>query len=260
MSVIWNTAYATQSLPMTHARILYLNRAGTVTASSEVEGFEAVRAAQPDTYSFWQPAVTPATWEVDFGSPFTVDAVAIGAHGLAGQTVAVETWTGSSWVSQVVATAIDDAGAVMLLFAPVVTQKVRLTVAGVPAPVGVIYVGQALVMAQKAFAGLGQINLKRRTEFKTNQSEGGQWVGRSIARVALGASYSWEHLTDAWYLANMEPFSLIAREAPFFLAARPQGYAAEVVYGWVAKDIQPERMGVRDLCSVALEITGHMRA
>lgn len=261
MSVTWTAGYAaTSPYPMTHARILYTPASGSATASSEVEGYEAALALNPDTYSYWLPSATPATWAVDFGSPKAVDAVGIAAHSLAGQTVAVDTWNGTAWVEQVPAFAVTDNGPLLVLFAEVTTDKVQIRVDGIPQPVGVIYAGKALVMPQKSYVGLGQINLKRRTEYKINQTEGGLWAGRSIARVSLIAAYQWTHLTDAFYLANVEPFSFSARQYPFFLAARPSGYPEETTYAWVAADIAPERMGVLDFCSVGFEAIGYSRA
>lgn len=261
MSVIWTAGYAAASpYPMTHARVLYTPASGTATASSEVEGFEAALALNPDTYSYWLPSVTIATWEVNFGSPKAVDAVGIAAHALAGGTVAVDVWTGTAWLTLVTPFAVTDNGPLLVLFAEVTTLKVRLRIDGPPQPVGVIYAGKALVMPSKAYVGLGQINLKRRTEFKINQTEGGNWAGRSIARVSLIAAYQWTHITDAFYLANVEPFSLSARQYPFFLAARPSGYPEETTYAWVAADIAPQRMGVLDFCSVGFEAIGYSRA
>ena len=261
MSVTWTAAYAAVSpYPMTHARILYTPATGTATASSAVEGFEAALALNPDTYSYWLPSAMPATWAVDFGSSKAVDAVGIAAHSLAGQTVAVDTWNGTAWVEQVPAFAVTDNGPLLMLFAEVTTAKVQIRVTGTAQPVGVVYAGKALVMPQKAYVGLGQINLKRRTEFKINQTEGGNWAGRSIARVSLIAGYQWAHITDAFYLVNVEPFSLSARQYPFFLAARPSGYPEETTYAWVAADIAPQRMGVLDFCSVGFEAIGYSRA
>lgn len=261
MSVTWTAGYAAASLyPMTHARILYTPASGAATASSAVEGFEAALALNSDTYSYWLPSAMPATWAVDFGSSKAVDAVGIAAHSLAGQTVAVDTWDGTAWVEQVPAFAVTDNGPLLMLFAEVTTAKVQIRVTGTAQPVGVIYAGKALVMPSKAYVGLGQINLKRRTEFKINQTEGGNWAGRSIARVSLIAAYQWTHITDAFYLANVEPFSLSARQYPFFLAARPSGYPEETTYAWVAADIAPERMGVLDFCSVGFEAIGYSRA
>ena len=262
MSVTWTAGYAAASpYPMTHARILYTPASGTATASSEVDGFEAALALNPDTYSYWLPAITAAGWEVDFGEPRAVDAIGIAAHALAGQSMTVFTWddAGSAWVFMASHSPTDNSP-ILILFAEQLTTKIRFEVYGVPQPVGVIYAGKALVMPQKAYVGLGQINLKRRTEYKINQTEGGLWAGRSIARVSLIAAYQWTHLTDAFYLANVEPFSFSARQYPFFLAARPSGYPEETTYAWVAADIAPERMGVLDFCSVGFEAIGYSRA
>jgi len=260
MSTFWTAGYAAAyPEPMSHSRILYASLSGTITASSEVEGFEAVLAGTPQTYSFWRPIEAPASWEIDFGVDQTVDCVGIAAHELSGQALGVDTWDGLAWVPQLDVEP-QDGGAIVLLFAPVVTQKVRVRVDGLEAAIGVIYVGQALRMQRKEYLNLGQIDLKRQTEFEVNVSQGGQWLGRSIARIGLRASYTWTLLTDAWYLANMEAFSLSARELPFFLAARPLDYPAETVFAWVEADIQPQRMGVRDMCSVTIDVAGYLRA
>ena len=260
MGVFYTSGYASASpYPMTHSRILYDPIDGTVTASTEAEGFAAVNAKSPRTDTFWRPTDNPSSWEIDFGTTVPIDAVGIAAHDLAGQSVAVDTWNGAAWV-EALAILPEDASPIMILFAQVATQKVRIRGDGILAAIGVIYAGVAMVMPVKAFGGLGQVNLKRQTEFKNNITEGGQWVGRSIARVALAASYSWEYLTDAWYLSTGDLFSRKAREVPFFLAARPLDYPLETAYAWVSADIQPERMGVRDFVRLGFEINGYTRA
>ncbi|PTW43891.1 phage head spike fiber domain-containing protein [Rhodovulum kholense] len=99
MAVTYTPGHAAASpYPMTHARILWDRLTGTVSATSAAEGFEAALAATVETNSWWQPVAAPASWQIEFASAQTVDAIGIGAHtlGSSGASARVEYLSGSA--------------------------------------------------------------------------------------------------------------------------------------------------------------------
>lgn len=258
MSVFWTAGYeAATPHPMTHARILHTPLSGTISATSTVEGFEAANAGNPNTYSYWKPAVTPASWVIEFGATRTVDAVGVGAATIAGRTVAVATYAGGVWTYRATAVAADN-GALVHLFAPVACERVLVEVSGAVPVIGVIYAGRAMVMPRREFTGLGQLLHSRRTEFEQNVSEGGQWLGRSVARISTQTQFAWEYLDAAFVRDELDPFSRAAAVRPFFLAPMPGRVAADCHLAWVREDIRPQRMGVKGFQRVAFDATGHV--
>lgn len=259
MSVFWTPGYAAATpWPMTHSRILHTSVAGTITASTEVEGFEAALAASPNTTTFWQPSETPASWEIDFGGTVDVDAVGIAAATLAGRVVEVDTYAGGSWTERISCSPTDDS-ALLMLFETVAAERVRVRIEGTVPVVGVIYAGEALVLPVREFVKMGPMRHSPRTEFADNITEGGQWKGRSVARIAKVASFSWDYLPASFVDGAFVAFQKAARTRPFFLAALPSISAAECHYTWVRSDIVPSRMGLRGYYTFGFDATGYAR-
>lgn len=255
MSVIIQSAYAPDPA-LTHARIGYGSIAygKTPIASSAVTGFPAIAATYPTTYEFWQPSAVPATWTIDNGLAVSCDCVGlVGDFGGAG--VAVQTSPdGTTWTTQVSGTLTDRIN--MLLFAAVSARYWRLEFTTVVPKVAVAYICKALAMQRRIYQGHSPLTLSRTTEFNTNMSEGGQYVGRSIVRMGASTEASWQHLKADWYRTNFDPFVKDARTAPFFFAWRPSKYPNELGFVWVDGDIQPTNSGPKDFMNVSLNMKG----
>lgn len=83
VAVTYTLGHAAASpYPMTHARILWDRLTGTVSATSEVEGFEAELADTVETNSWWKPSSINSSWRLEFGGPALVDAIGVAAHNL----------------------------------------------------------------------------------------------------------------------------------------------------------------------------------
>lgn len=265
MSVHWTAGYAAASpYPMTHARILHTSLAAldaTISANSEVEGFAAENAISPATFSYWQPSVMPTNWTVEFAAPQLVDAVAIGAASVSGRTIRIVTYAAGVWTERIVLSqsGVHGDSAILALFAPIVAERVTIEITGAVPVIGVIYVGQAMVMERREFAALGQLAYARRTEFDQTVSEGGQWLGRSVARISTEASFAWDYLTPDFVRDHVDPFSRAARVRPFFIAPMPSKVATDCHLAWVRQDIRPTRMGMKGFQSVAFDAIGYAR-
>lgn len=249
--------------PLTHARIGWQNliRDGGVTQTGgEVEGFPADAVLRATTWERWKPASLPATLTIDAGSAVSGSYLGIAAHTLGsnGCTVTYEySNDGSEWI-QIEAFEPANDRAIMVLFTEIQAQYWRLTIDGTTAPtVGVVYIGDVLVMQRRIYGGHSPIDLSRTTEIRPNRSEKGQWLGRSIIRQGRATSFSWEHLTPAWYRDNFDPFVASAREYPFFISWYPDKYPEAVAYCWTNRDIQPSNMGTgKGLMEVSMQVEG----
>lgn len=265
MSVIITSGLVLNAaVPLTHARIGYdsigLLSGASVTASSETTDFPEEAPLNPLTWDRWKPASVPATWEIDAGTGVSCDFCGIAAHsmGTNGNTVTVQYHDGSTWQD------IDDAmpgddNPMMFLFEAVTAQRWRISITGGSAPyVGVVYFGAALAMQRAIYGGHSPGALSRKTALLPNRSEGGEWVGRSVIRRGVSATFDWKNLTASWYRENFDPFVAAAIERPFFIAWRPETFPAEVMYASADSDISPSNQGQRDLMSVSFQATGYV--
>jgi hypothetical protein len=137
--------------------------------------------------------------------------------------------------------------------------RVRVVISNAAnAQVGIIRFGHALQMQRPVFGGIQPIGLMRLVETRHSISETGQWLGRTIQRQARRTSMPWAHLNAAWYRANFEPFSLTLPQTSFGLIQNPAKMPESVAWCWTDETPQPENMGIRDLMSVSLNITGFL--
>lgn len=240
------------------ARIGYQSLSGAITATNEAVAYPATSAGNPLTYSYWRPTSLPSYWEINFGSLRSVDYIGIASHelGSSGCTCVAQYWNGSAWVDLYSFIPASNTP-VMLLFDEIQTSRIRIGIlSGTPPRVGVVYVGQSLVMQRPIYGGHEPITLNRTTVYKNNASESGQWLGRSVRRGGAKTSFSWQSLTANWYRENFDPFASAARFTPFFIAWRPFTFANEVGYVWTTKDISPSNSGRRDFMSVSISVEG----
>ena len=270
--------------PLRNSCIGYQSRVteSNVTASA-VAGFPARGLGNPFTYEIWKPPASPASVVVDMGQVYSVDYVGLGAHKMGGCLIEVETsLNGVDYTLQREAVALTER-AIMLLFEPVNARYVRLTFSGwaVDATLSldfvnqvygtadytdaknmqaaVLFVGTSLQMQRSQFSGVTPQPFAKTTEIRPSQSEGGQWLGRSVVRKGFQSSHEWRHLESDWMRANFLPFidHAVEGEGAFFLSWRPDGYADETVYGWVDSDINPSNMGILDYMQVNMTVKGH---
>jgi hypothetical protein len=142
---------------------------------------------------------------------------------------------------------------------PWLTKDFRIVIGdGTGVTVGIIRAGVALQMERPFYGGHAPLNWNRTTEAEPQVTEGGQWVGQIVRRISQRATYDWSHLTQAWYDANFEPFARSLPTRPFGIIGNPARLgAADVGWCWTGQDVSPQLMGIRDLVSVSLPVTGY---
>lgn len=244
------------NLPLSHARILYDNKLNATTTAA------AEPALTPNTWERWTDAGGTDSVRFQTSSATTVDAIGIGAHnlGTAGTEIQVETATtlGGPWTEQGYATPTDNEP-LLFLFDPVedvVDVRISIT-GGSDREIGVIYAGRALQMYQPIYGGHGPIDLSASTEYQSNMSESGQFLGRNIVRKGTEANYSFKNLDPEWVREKLKPFIDSARTAPFFIKWRPDRYD-DIALCYTTDDIRPTNMGGGSgLMQVNFSVKGH---
>lgn len=249
--------------PLNHARILWQPITGTIAAG----GTNGALAANDLTAQRWACGALPSNWTLTAPANVNVDTVFIAAHNLGstGSTVLVQTAAavGGPYTTRATIVPTDnDTIAVMINNAgtPYVVREVRIQVTGSSpdATIGIIRAGVALQMERPFYGGHAPLNWNRATEAEPQVTEGGQWAGQIVRRISQKAEYSWEHLTQAWYEANFEPFAKTLPSRPFGIIGNPSRLgAADVGWCWTGQDVAPALMGVRDFVAVSLPVTGY---
>jgi len=255
--IYFETDYVGDDVDLEHPRVLWSNiaRRGTIAVSTEATGFDGVNAATETQHDAWKPTALPATWTLTFDASEAVNSVAIETHtlGTASATVTVQKWTGSAWADVVEASPSDDEP-LAFLFGEITTDRIRIEITGSTIPqMAVIMCSRSIEFPQRVYmGGPVPIDMALSTEFETNQSATGKYMGRSIMRQKSTNDFTVSHLTEYWVRNTLLPFIKDAREYPYFLLERPYSRPTGISYRWRDGDIRPERMGIQNLMSVSL--------
>lgn len=258
MSVVIAAGVTDLNLP----RIGWKAQGGTVTASSEADGFNAERAATQQTADGWQPDAMPATWELDAGEPVGVNYCGIAAHdlGSTGATVFIE-YEDSGWQTVLEISPEDDT-ALFFLFPAIEAQEWRVRVTGSDAPtLGHIRFGQVLTAPRMATYTGTPIDEGEQVRLRYQQSETGEFLGTVSEGNGLSFSMQLDHLPEAFRQGPWREFKRFAeRGNTFFIAPKPQAYPREVAYAWTRSAAIERVIPNKDVTgSVTLDCSGYFR-
>lgn len=261
MTVILGTGYTLPSgdEPLTHARIAHAGNwlsGGTVSASGTAAGYYADGPDNSLTYERWQPDALPATWEYDHGSAVECDYCVIAAHtlGTNQNTLEVQYFDGADWIDVITAQAITTDEPIFVIFEPETRQRWRIRISDGTAPdVAFVKFGAAMQMPQAIYGGHAPIVFGRMTTMRSNYSETGEFLGRTVQRTMLSASYAWTLLRSTWVRANWPAFQKATESEPFVIAWRPATFG-DVGFCQLDQTPVPANMGVRDYMSVEMNV------
>lgn len=210
----------------------------------------------PDTYQRWRPT-SDSSITVFATNAGLVDYVAIGAGFYEGVPLTIEVGYLGAYTQVYNSTPSDNKAIMVLLGSEVNCDAIRIT-CDAACEIGVVYTGLILEMQRPIYGGHTPVVLSAQTEFNNSQSDSGQWLGRTITRRGLTASYDWQLLTQDFVREKFMLFVEHAKTKPFFMAWRPDLYPDDVAYVWTNEDIAPSnRGGGTRFMSVSMNITGH---
>lgn len=234
-----------------------------VSADTENTLYPATNLANVSTAAFWRANDrTAQTIEIIINPVQRIDYVGIAAHNFAtaGVSVQIETQEGlgDPWV-EVIAEAIPGNDNALIFRFPEQTAygvRINLGAANVEAQAAVIYAGKLLVSQRRIFVGHKPITLNRQIQVVNGQSESGNYLGRIITGSNLTTSVALSHLTQDWYRAYFDPFTVAAQTVPFFFGWRPYQYPAECAFAWLTNNPEPSNMLPNGMMQVDLEMAG----
>ena len=258
MTIYYNTA------PNDNPLLCYKNLAigSTVTASTEVAGFEGENVLNPMTYNAWKPVSQSSSIQFNLGAPTEINFMAIAAHNLGtnANTIAFKWYDSvtSTWQQEVAnASPADDSTILILNNTKRTFQHWSLAITGgTPPNVGVIYLGVALEVERKIYGGHSPVNLSQTTKVLPQKSETGQFLGKSIISQGAKTDVMFKNLSKNFVYGEYKTFIETAQTQPFFFAWRPGTFADGLVYGWVNKDIRATNNGKAALMDSGFTVEG----
>lgn len=261
-NIIFQTGADVSPFPGYHAHIGYQNylAADMLSGTTGDAGFEMDNLLNELTYDQYRTSTLPAQINIDLQEPKDVSYVGLGAHNLAdiNGTASIEYSNDAVTYTPAGTFAPGDNNPLMFISQTKILARFwRINFTGTGTlQLGVLYIGEVLVMQRPMWGGITPPQMARRTEYQNNVSDSGQWLGRSVIRKNVDVRVEWEHLTSEWYRANFEPFVKAVRTKPFFLAWNPERFPLEVALVWTTRDIRPVNMGVGDMLSVSIQGEG----
>jgi len=247
---------------LNHARILYNNLLTSSTVSPST-GSNANYTLIPNTAQRWT-FTGGASESILFTLPANqnIDTVCISSHNFAGGTVEAfydVDATAGGFVSMGVKTPTSSNDAIMWHMSSAVSiRRIQINVYNSPASsfLGSVYAGVALQMQRPFFGGHTPAVLARRAEYFGSNTESGQFIGTQVRRRAYESEAQWKNLSDTWYRAYFQPFTVVAETLPFYFAWNLLEYPSDVVYCKPITNITPQYQGQRNLMSVDIPLMG----
>ena len=214
------------------ARIGWNNKTLSITASSEVAGFEADNALTQQDYQYWVPGSMPATAEIALSGAVSFVGIAASDLSVKGVVVKCEYYDGSNW--QLIGEVIPGNDySLMFIFGEVTSEKIRLTFTGQDAPkIGVIQAGDVITIPANIESGFVDLKLNRDTKFDNNISENGKLLGRRVLRTSLTGSPEWKIIEYDWVAQYFFDFMIYAETHAYFFAQNPLDEPDAVYYCW----------------------------
>lgn len=237
--------------------------AGTLTASTEDADFPKENAVDWLTYDMWKTtAATSHTLEVDIGVSTPADCAFIYGHNLPSLSgsVKVQYWNGSTWVDASTATTPTDTNVIAIVFTEVSATKWRLLFTTSSGALEIVeaMIAKALEMPVGVWDNFSPPLLARDTEIMSNETDTGQFKGRSIIRYGFETMFDFMALPMDWVRTYWLPFVKHAEQKPFFGLWSANNYPAEAAYMWTDGKIEKPKNTHKALMSAGLKVRGKL--
>lgn len=209
--------------------------AGSVSVSSQADGFTAANAFDNVATDYWQPSTGGANWiEVSLPVATKCDYVGIARHTLGSDNAAfrIRYDSGGGWSDAFPATTVADDGVILVLFEAVTADRFRLEYTSSAKPlIGALAFGERLQMETGIFAGYTPEGLNRETTLYNARTESGAFLPTTVLRQGTQSSIDITHLSAGFAHQRVAPFMRHAEVGhPFFWAWSPIDYPDSVVW------------------------------
>lgn len=241
---------------------LFEDTSGTVTASSEAVGFPKENAYDWRPTDWWKATATGDSWvQIAFSTGKTADYFAVAGHDLATQGASIKlqysTDLGSTWHDATTSATGGNNRVIFKFFDPILASYWRILVNAPtsPASIGVASFGDRLDLPRGFPSGFTPASLARDNTYQTSISEGGQFIGRSIARKVYDGRFNIPQVMPTWVRNYWESFIDHAEVKPFFLSWDTSEHSDEAVMGWLSDRYTPPSYDTTTTMNINLEFS-----
>lgn len=146
--------------------------------------------------------------------------------------------------------------ALRLFDAPVTSRHWLVQASGFTSA-AVIKVGKAVRIDQNNYQGTSPPVYNQSVSLKPSGLNKGQWLGRQSYGRTATASYSFDHITSAWWRANAIDLVEALRDGKgVFYAWRPDKYPQDVLYGHLSGPVRISNTGTKSFVGGEIQISG----
>lgn len=228
-----------------------------ITASTQAADFPASTLANPLTYDKYRGEATSVTLVIDAGSDVACDYFGMALPNFSSAMLEYGD-DGISWTSIVTTFSVADDSTIIKPFDLTTARYWRFTLEKATADIelSVLYLGQSLRMERCIMQSYAPLPLNRVTEYTSNQSESGQFLGASIVRDGYESSVTFTLITAPWGRGEFQPFVRAARTRPYFFLWNPDRYPNEAAYVKTDEDIGLSYTGNRSYMTASWNMKG----
>lgn len=238
--------------------VLYENvlETGTLSWSSQADGFAASNLVDDDTWNAWKPTASGASWvKIDYGSDVTCDCAGIAAHDLAtsGVTLYIQYSLDNVTFYNVAAYAPLTNEDIMIFFQAKAARYWRYYVDGPVSSTGVVKIGSALKFPCAPLSGHRPLHHSRKVTLLSNVSMAGNKLGNRPVKQEAETNVNIGQVDRAWTESDLLQFETYYNEGGGFFYCgspvdiprdmgfcwRPEG-AGEMSITWVEGDIMSD--------------------
>lgn len=236
---------------------------GTLSASSNVAANPKENAVDWLTYDMWQTnAGTSHNLAVNVGSPTPADCAFLYGHNLhtISGTVQLQYWNGSTWVNAGSPVTPTTKAIVVIRFAQITATQWRFLFTTSNAQLQIVQamISKSLAMPVGIWDGFSPPLLARDTEIMSNETDRGQFKGRSVIRYGFETDFSFIALPMDWIRTYWLPFIIHAEQMPFFGLWSANRYPTEAAYMWSEGKIDMPKNTHKELMSAGIKVRGIM--
>lgn len=228
------------------------------TANGQPQGGEVV--IDDDTATRWFPADTDAL-EFTALTSTKVTHVGFAAHnlGTTGNSILVEYYDGSSWLTLTALSSSDDQ-AKLVDAGTVVATGIRLTAQGSDINIGIVYVGEAFEFERRFYQGHKPIRFGDQNSRFVTRTAGGQYAGNQVRRRSKSTSVRLSNLTPQFVRTKLEPFRQHYNNGgKFFFSWRPDTFPDEAVFARGDGVMSPSNTGPSAFMGVEFSMTAYIQ-
>jgi len=209
--------------------------ASSITASSEEAGFNSANLFNYFTFDGWKPSAGGAQYvEIQLPNASPCDYFAFYNQNIfedAGE-IKLQYWDGSTFSDIVTFSPLDNSPQ-LITFTEVTADLFRVSVTSTnPAIISCVSFGKYLSIPFGLETSFNSPHNAQHYFDKSNESETGNFIGRSVVKRAASFTIATQLLEYDWFREYWRPFIRHAERRPFWFKWSNSTYSDESVYCW----------------------------